>query len=317
MHFERSSRTFALAAALFTFIGLVIAAPAIAETKVNPRPSAKALKNKPAKDLFGRQKTSAPLKPRAIGFYTKGCLAGGVKLPDNGSAWQAMRLSRNRHWGHPQLVELVKRLAIEAKAQDGWNGLLVGDLAQPRGGPMLSGHRSHQVGLDADIWLTEMPDRILTARERETMKAVSVIKSRKKVNPKIWTEAHARLIRRAASYPEVARIFVHPPIKKALCDWAPKGSNRSWLKKVRAYYGHHYHFHIRIKCPKGVAGCRNQPPAAPKDGTGCGTELAYWLGPKPWRKPGKPKKPRKKPKPRKHMKLSALPKACHGVLTAE
>lgn len=317
MHFERSSRTFALAAALIAFIGLIIAAPAFAETKDNPRLSAKALKNKPAKDLFGRQKTGAPLKPRAIGFYTKGCLAGGVKLPDNGSAWQAMRLSRNRHWGHPQLVELVKRLAIEAKAQDGWNGLLVGDLAQPRGGPMLSGHRSHQVGLDADIWLTEMPDRILTARERETISATSVIKNRKEVNPKIWTEAHARLIRRAASYPEVARIFVHPPIKKALCDWAPKGSDRSWLKKVRAYYGHHYHFHIRIKCPKGVKGCRNQPPAAPKDGTGCGVELAHWLGPKPWKKPGKPKKPKKKPKPRKHMKLSALPKACRGVLTAE
>ena len=264
MRFERNSSASKPAALLFTLFCLLIPCAAQAETQQVKPLSAKALKTKPAKVLFGRQKKAAPLKPRAIGFYTKGCLAGGVQLPATGSAWQAMRLSRNRHWGHPQLVELVKRLAIEAKAQDGWNGLLVGDLAQPRGGPMLSGHRSHQVGLDADIWLTEMPDRILTTKERETMSAVSVIKDRKKVNRKIWTDAHARLIRRAASYPEVARIFVHPPIKKALCDWAPKGKDRSWLKKVRAYYGHHYHFHIRINCPKGVSGCRNQHPAAPK-----------------------------------------------------
>lgn len=315
--FARNSLKSVLAATLVTVISLAIASPASAETQSAEKPSAKALNTKPAKELFGRQKKAAPLKPRAIGFYTKGCLAGGEQLPATGSAWQAMRLSRNRNWGHPQLVELVKRLAIEARAQDGWNGLLVGDLAQPRGGPMLSGHRSHQVGLDADVWLTEMPDRVLSDKERETIKAVSVIRNRHQVNPKIWTEAHAKLIRRAASYPEVARIFVHPPIKKALCEWAPKGSDLTWLKKVRAYYGHHYHFHIRIKCPKGTSGCRNQNPPAPKDGTGCGTELAYWLSDKPWKKPGKPKKPKKKPKPRPPMKLSALPKACRGVLTAQ
>ena len=78
-----------------------------------------------------------------------------------------MRLSRNRNWGHPMLVELVKKLAIEAKAYDGWPGLLVGDLSQPRGGPMLTGHRSHQMGLDADIWFLAMPNRVLTAQERE------------------------------------------------------------------------------------------------------------------------------------------------------
>ena len=64
-------------------------------------------------------------------------MAGGAALPVDGPAWQVMRLSRNRNWGHPDLVALVERLAIEAKEKDGWNGLLVGDLAQPRGGPML------------------------------------------------------------------------------------------------------------------------------------------------------------------------------------
>ena len=269
----------------------------------------------PAKILFGRVRTPAPIAARAIGFYAKGCLAGAVELPRDGPAWQVMRVSRNRNWGHPRLIALLERLATEARAQDGWNGLLVGDLSQPRGGPMTSGHASHQVGLDADIWLTPMPDRKLTDQERETISATSVIKSRFEVNPKIWTEADARLIRRAASYPEVERIFVHPPIKKALCDWA--GGKGVWLAKVRPYYGHYHHFHIRMACPKDSPTCKPQGPARPKDGTGCGADLAYWLSDKPWKPPEKPKpplKPAPKPKPKPQITMAQLPAECRAVL---
>ncbi|MDP9138402.1 MAG: penicillin-insensitive murein endopeptidase, partial [Pseudomonadota bacterium] len=134
----------------------------------------------------------------------------------------------------------------------------------------------------------------------------------KTIDPKVWTEAHAKLIKRAASFPEVARIFVHPPIKKALCGWAT--GNRSWLGKVRPYYGHTYHFHIRMNCPAGSANCRNQPPAAPADGTGCGTELAHWLSPKPWAPPGaKPKKS----KPGPPLMLSGLPSDCRGLVNIQ
>jgi penicillin-insensitive murein endopeptidase len=268
----------------------------------------------PAKELFGKIKTPAPLASRAIGFYAKGCLAGAAMLPVDGPAWQAMRLSRNRMWGHPKLIALIERLAKEAKAQDSWNGLLVGDLSQPRGGPMLTGHASHQIGLDADIWLTPMPGRTLTPKEREDIEATSVILDRSHVNPKIWTESHARLLKRAASYPEVARIFVHPPIKKALCDWA-KGK-RSWLAKVRPYYGHTYHFHIRMRCPADNPGCTNQPLPAPADGTGCGQELAHWLSDKPWA-PAKPQRKAPKPKPPRPLMLSNLPSDCRGILNIQ
>src|SRR6478735_2216464 len=64
--------------------------------------------------------TTAPLAARSIGFYAKGCLAGGTALPIDGPAWQAMRLSRNRNWGHPELVKLVEKLAVDAKAGDSW-----------------------------------------------------------------------------------------------------------------------------------------------------------------------------------------------------
>jgi penicillin-insensitive murein DD-endopeptidase len=298
-----------LCMALALAFALAVPAAEARTSEVLPAPKPTNIERKPAKELFGSVQAPAKASPRAIGSYAKGCLAGAAELATDGPAWQTMRLSRNRNWGHPDLVEVVKRLAREAKAKDGWPGLLVGDLSQPRGGPMPYGHASHQIGLDADIWLTPMPERTLTAEEREEMSAVSVVKDRRQIDPKVWTEAHARLIKRAASYPEVARIFVHPPIKKQLCQWA-KG-DRSWLAKVRAYWGHHYHFHIRINCPKGSTGCVDQPPARPADGTGCGDELAYWMSDGPWAPPPKADPNAKPPPP---MLLAALPRQCRAVI---
>jgi penicillin-insensitive murein DD-endopeptidase len=203
----------------------------------------------PAKELFGRRATAAPLQARSIGFYAKGCLAGAVAMPINGKTWQVMRLSRNRNWGHPNLIAFLEQLSQKAP-QVGWRGLLVGDISQARGGPMLTGHASHQVGLDADIWLTPMPNRELTRLEREEMSATMVVaKSRTDVDPNVWTPAHAGIIKTAAEDPRVERIFVNAAIKKALCR--STDTDRSWLRKVRPMWGHDYHFHIRMSCPAG------------------------------------------------------------------
>src|SRR5262245_6672045 len=141
----------------------------------------------PAKPFLARKLTPAALEPAAIGFYSKGCLAGAVPLPIEGPHWQVMRVSRNRYWGHPDLIASLQTIA--RKASDiGWPGLLVGDIAQARGGPMLTGHSSHQIGLDADIWFRPMPRRALTALEREEMMSTVVVAAdRRNVAPKIWT----------------------------------------------------------------------------------------------------------------------------------
>jgi murein endopeptidase len=126
---------------------------------------------------------------RAIGTYAKGCLSGGVALPISGPNWQVMRLSRNRNWGHPRLVRLLERLANDARRLDGWPGLLIGDMAQPPGGPMITGHESHQIGLDADIWLTPMPNCLLTRTEREDLMATSMLADPLTVVMHLWTQS--------------------------------------------------------------------------------------------------------------------------------
>src|SRR2546429_8050700 len=174
----------------------------------------------PAKELFGRKAAPANLQTRTIGFYSKGCLAGAVALPINGATWQVMRLSRNRNWGHPNLVQFLERLAAQAP-KTGWHGLLVGDMSQPRRGPMLTRHASHQVGLDADIRLTPMPNRELTREERGEMSATTIVaEDRLDVDRQVWTPAHLAVIRAAAEDPQVSRLIVNAANHKDLCRGA-------------------------------------------------------------------------------------------------
>ncbi|MEY9533732.1 penicillin-insensitive murein endopeptidase [Sinorhizobium fredii] len=264
----------------------------------------------PAKELFGARALPTEAAPTSYGFYSKGCLAGGIAIPTDGPTWQAMRLSRNRRWGHPQMIGLIERFSHDAVEKIGWPGLLLGDISQPRGGPMLSGHASHQIGLDADIWLTPMPQRTLSYQEREEISATSMLDKSKflTIDPSVWTPSHARLIMMAASYPEVERVFVNPAIKRKLCDtWR---GDRAALGKVRPIYGHDYHFHIRIKCPAGSKGCKDQ--ATVPAGDGCDKSLAWWFTDAPWAKPKK--KPGEKPPKPKFATLADLPKACAVVL---
>ena len=269
----------------------------------------------PAKKVFGTQKTPDVGTPHAIGTYALGCMAGAQALPTTGPNWQTMRTSRHRNWALPQTISVIERLAADAKNNFGWNGLLVGDMGQPRGGPMLTGHASHQTGLDADIWFTPMPTHVMTPKERETMVPFEMVNGHYAVNPDTWTDSRAKLLKTAASYPEVARIFVHPPIKAALCKWAANDTDKSWLAKIRPMPNHTFHFHIRLNCPSGMKSCKDQWKPKPADGTGCGKELAYWMSGKAWEKPKpNPNAPPYIPPP--PLTLSGLPAECRAVIAA-
>jgi len=259
----------------------------------------------PAKELFGRAREAAPLDPDPIGFYSRGCLAGGEQLPVNGANWQVMRLSRNRNWGHPALIAFLKHFAPRASHASGWPGLLIGDISQPRGGPMLTGHASHQIGLDADIWLTPMPTRELSRAEREEMSATDVVRDDLlDVRPDVWSERHLAVIRAAAMEPQVQRIFVNAAIKRAMCREA---AGQSWMRKVRPMWGHNYHFHIRLLCPDGSS-CKDQDPTP--SGDGCDSSLAWWFTDEALH-------PRKSNKTWPPMTMAALPGECRQVLKAQ
>lgn len=226
--------------------------------------------------------------PEAIGKYANGCLLGGTALPDAGPGYQAVRLARSRNYGHPWMIDFIEKLG-QRVSQRGLGIMLVADLAMPRGGRFSSGHKSHQSGLDADIWL-RLDAPVLPASQRQAYDAVA---AKLYVNRKTWVVTpdfrwkHAEMIRQAALDERVARIFVNPAIKKNLCQrrW---DVDRSWLRKLRPWWGHDSHFHVRLHCPPNSKDCTEQAP--PPAGEGCGEAVDKWLA--DFRKPPKPRKPR-------------------------
>jgi penicillin-insensitive murein endopeptidase len=280
-----------------------------------PEKPATADKNKKetvaAKLLFAAKQLPTLGKAMAIGYYPRGCLQGGVPLPTTGPTWQVMRLSRNRNWGHPSLIKFLEKFAPLAAKATGWKGILVGDLAQPRGGPTPSDHASHQTGLDVDIWFMPMPGHVLSKDEREKTSASNLVADDwKHLNPKTWTPQHVAFIKTAAEQPDVERVLVNAVIKQELCRVENKNKD-GWMAKVRPWYYHHDHIHVRLKCPADSPNCRAQPPVGSEDG--CDKKaLEFWFSDKVLHPP-KPTTPSKPPKP---MTMADLPPACKDVLAA-
>ena len=269
-----------------------------------------------ASRLFGAVVSPSDQQPAPIGSYSRGCGAGMVELPESGPTWQAMRLSRNRNWGQPSLVSYLEELSQKATTV-GWRGLYIGDLSQPRGGPSASGHLSHQIGLDADVWYLPPPRLNLSIAAREKISANSVrTEDQKHVNGN-WTEAHHQLLKMAASDPRVDRIFVAAAIKIEMCRTAT-AADKSWLQKIRPIYGHNDHFHVRLKCPRGASSCQTQTPTVgdlSNGGNGCDDTLMWWVTTY-LEELKHPKPNQKKVRTPRDYTMADLPKACVGVLGA-
>jgi penicillin-insensitive murein endopeptidase len=236
----------------------------------------------------------------SIGSYSAGCLAGGEKLEIDGKGYSVMRLSRLRNFGHPDLVAYLKELG-EKTNRAGLPRILIGDLGRPRGGPMISGHASHQSGLDVDIWYDSARKKP-TRREREKRGASSYVNRDGSIK-KSWTDKHRLLLELAASSDFVDRIFVHAGIKRDLCERMP---DAPWLAKLRPWWGHDDHLHVRLKCPAGSTLCEAQEPVA-NLGPQCGKELDWWFSAEAREEWGKRKGSIGREFP-------ALPVACNSVL---
>ena len=236
-------------------------------------------------------------EPESIGRYAAGCMIGGARLPIDGPGYQAVRLERNRHYGHPELVRFIEALGREAEA--GGLGLLpVGDMSQPRGGPMIEAHASHQVGLDVDIYFRLDLPRLPQEERGEELEFPSLVNEEPLELDAGFGDAQAEMLRLAGSDPNVARIFVNPLIKQAMCE--RQWEDRSFLRRLRPWFGHGDHMHVRLGCQPGSTDCVAQ--AEPPPGDGCGAELASWVerGPIPSRAPGVRREPEL------HMRCDAL-----------
>lgn len=221
---------------------------------------------------MGQGPTSGP--SRAIGGAANGCLAGGKALDESGPGWEVLRPARNRYWGTSELLAFLKDRAQRTREL---GTLLIADMSQPRGGRMPSGHGSHQTGVDVDI-LYRLADKPLTDKERSEPVMDSVLLPTGALNPQLWGPHQTELLRIFASDPRVERIFVNPAIKMDLCK-SVKG-DRAWLRRLRPWWGHNEHFHVRINCPLGDMDCISGPPLPPGDG--CGAEVQSWITSGAW-----------------------------------
>jgi len=228
-----------------------------------------------AKD-WNAQRVPAPGPAQAIGGTSAGCLRGAATLPASGPGYEVLHLSRNRRYGHPELIAFVRRLGAAAKAKK-LGLVVVGDLSQPRVGPTPNGHRSHQTGLDVDVGYAApagLRAGHVSAADRERLHPPAVVDLPTHTATAAWTPKTIRLLATAAADPAVDRIFVNPAIKRMVCE-GPSGK-APWVARLRPWWAHHDHFHVRLKCPEGSPAC--VPQEAPAD-DGCGPSLDWWFSP--------------------------------------
>ncbi len=212
---------------------------------------------------WGAFATPADGPARAVGNTSGGCLIGGVRLPRTGTGYRVAEPKRRRDFGHPALIAFVRDLG-ELASRERLGVVTIGDLSQPRGGPARGGHASHQTGLDVDVWYA-------LARRGAERRVSMIDPASARALPRL-DDGVRRLLALAASDPRVDRIIVNPIVKRALCEG--QSEDRAYLRKLRPWWGHDEHFHVRLACPPDSPECEPQAPLPPGDGCG---ELGWWL----------------------------------------
>ncbi len=246
------------------------------------------------------QKITQPIPGTAqsIGAFANGCIVGAEGLPLRSDNYQVMRTDQRRYFGHPDLILFIQRLSNQVHNL-GLGTMLIGDMGMPAGGRFNGGHASHQSGLDVDVFL-QLPQTRWTSAQLLKPQALDLVAANgKRVVPSLWSPKISALVKLAAKDNDVTRIFVNPAIKQQLCLDA--GTDRDWLRKVRPWFQHRAHMHVRLRCPAGSLECEDQAPPPPGDG--CGAELQSWFEPP---KPGTTKPVKKTPPP--------LPRSCQALL---
>ncbi len=211
-------------------------------------------------------------KSEAIGTHNNGCILYSAELNKNGEGYKLPRIERNHNYGHPEMIALLEDYSYRVKEMLG-KDLLIADISKKNGGPIFMLHSSHQTGLDADIWFTLYDDKQnLSSQDMASIKPLNMADEKLKSVSSYWGSNQEDIIKLFAQSEKVDRIFVNYNIKNYYCS---KFRNQDWQKKIRPWWGHNEHFHIRLKCPQGSEECISKGQEIKDDG--CGNDLAWWF----------------------------------------
>lgn len=223
-------------------------------------------------EFLPAQATAYDSIEQAVGFYSKGSLINPSQLPNDGVGFLKLFQPRDRAYATQDLVTLIENAASAiALAFPGGERMQMGDFSQREGG-QISGHASHQNGLDVDVKFFNHAHLEQDPMGTNGFDEIFV-DEKNQVTPNYDFERNEALVKFVVDSGLVRRIFVDGNIKKAFCDRAKaSGEYRDdleWLRRLRPLEGHQDHFHIRIACPTSSPNCvaQEEPPL----GTSCDT----------------------------------------------
>jgi len=211
---------------------------------------------------------------QAVGSYSNGKLINANRLESDGPGFLKIFLPRDRGYGTSDWLEIMGYVTAEmAQRYPTGERLQIGDVSAQPGGP-ISGHASHQVGLDGD---TSYYNHSLREQNPQNVNGFEV---NYVVNGALTAdfdlERNFAIARLLAGTGRLNRIFVNAVVKKALCAYAaglpdvadgPMASVTDTLRRLRPWNGHDDHMHVRVSCPTASPRC--VPQEEPPVGNGC------------------------------------------------
>jgi penicillin-insensitive murein DD-endopeptidase len=204
-----------------------------------------------------------------VGFYTNGKIIGAAAIPLEGLGLLKLFQPRNRHYASTDLISLLLWTAETISAGfPGGERMQIGDSSAENGGP-ISGHASHQNGLDVDIAYFRLDHREQDPQAVDGFQESFVKEGQ--VTENFDTIRNWETIKLVVSTGRVNRIFVDAAIKKAMCLHAESlgeaAEKTETLRRLRVWPQHDDHFHLRLTCPTRSPECvpQEEPPA----GSGC------------------------------------------------
>lgn len=194
------------------------------------------------------------------GFYSNGRLVNADVLPAEGLGFVKIHRPRNRGYGAFDLVQvLVDASARMQQTFPSVDRIMIGDMSAEHG-DNLSGHASHQNGLDADVAFIRADRTEQDPEDTGGFREDFVNKGKLTENfdlPRNWH--YAKVLIQTG---RVQRLFVNAVVKKGLCSFVSligeRESQRETLRRLRTIAGHEDHFHVRITCPASSPDCKAQ-----------------------------------------------------------